>query len=270
MNTRAFNILVFDSGAGGLSISREILKLCPFVDLHYLADKAFFPYGDMDDEKLRSRVLELIAESVDTIKPEVIVIACNTVSTLVLSDLRQTFKDTLFIGVVPAVKPAAKHSSSGAIGVLATPATIQRHYTSELVENHASEKNVYLYGSTPLVHQAEKHLSEMKIEPEILEQELEALLKLSPDNDIDTIVLACTHFPLIRNHLEQLPISRSKALSFVDSGEAIAKRLHSLLIQYYPNQLEQQSRHYKGQIKVRLTGETSQQEVQQRYLDFLS
>lgn len=268
MKSDPFNILVFDSGAGGLSIAREILHICPYVNLHYLADKAFFPYGNMEDEPLKARVIDVIRGYVDDLAPEVIVIACNTVSTLALADLRRLFPGTLFVGVVPAVKPAALSSGNGCIGVLATPATIQRHYTHELVENHASQQSVYFYGSCALVTEAENYLCANRVNLSIVENELNQLLDLAHPHKIDTVVLACTHFPLLREHLENLLISKTRHISFIDSGEAVARRLLSLLTDHFPEQLKLQDQSKLGQITINPTGDQSIEETAS-YLNFL-
>ena len=223
------NILVFDSGAGGLSVAKEILNQVAHCHLIYLADNAYFPYGDLEDGELLERILSVITSAIAKHSPHIVVIACNTASTLALQQLRQQNQHVSFVGVVPAVKPAAQISQSGNIGVLATPATIGRNYTKNLISDHASEQQVFLHGSTNLVKLAEMHLAGEPVSPSEIESELDQLLKVDKSDNIDTVVLACTHFPLLKQHFIESQITKQKKLKFVDSGEAIGRRIKFLL-----------------------------------------
>ena len=131
-------ILIFDSGVGGLSISKSLTEQLPYAKQILLADNACFPYGEMEEKLLVSRVTALLVQSADLFMPDCIVVACNTVSTVALDKIRNSLSIPI-IGVVPAIKPAATKSVSKVIGLLATPATINRSYTAELVNQFAED-----------------------------------------------------------------------------------------------------------------------------------
>ena len=131
-------LLVFDSGVGGLSVATEIRREHPSADITYVADDAGFPYGEWEDTPLTDRVVGLIAELIGRFRPDAVVIACNTASTLVLPPLRARF-DIPFVGTVPAIKPAAERTRSGVVGVLGTYGTIRRDYTRGLIESFAQD-----------------------------------------------------------------------------------------------------------------------------------
>ncbi|HEY7771562.1 MAG TPA: glutamate racemase [Marinagarivorans sp.] len=232
------HIAFFDSGLGGLSIVRELFEhnqvhQLAMAQCSYIADTAAFPYGDKHDAWLTERVVRVIAASLAQIKPDIVVIACNTASTLALTRLRATF-DVPFVGVVPAVKPAAQISPRGLIGVLATPATVARHYTAQLIADYAPEHTVVLYGAAELVAQAENKLLGQPVDKGAIARALTALLEqgqgaltqaTTAQPAIETIVLACTHFPLLR---EELIAACPYPVTWVDSGEAIARRVIQL------------------------------------------
>ena len=230
------HIAFFDSGLGGISIAREVFRhpdfdryLKPSVQYcSYIADTAAFPYGNKPTDWLKSRVCQVVEACLDTIqantpkvnalKIDALVIACNTASTIALDALREQYQIPI-IGVVPAVKPAASASQSKNLGILATPATISRDYTTQLIEDYAPDCTVALWGSEALVHQAELQLLGKTIDQTVIEQELLALMTKQPN--LDTIVLACTHFPLLKPIFKQILPN----IQWVDSGEAIARRV---------------------------------------------
>jgi len=219
---KAPSILVFDSGAGGLTIAREIVALFPAIDITYVADNAAFPYGSMSDQALIDRVLKIMGVLIRQLSPSIVVIACNTASTLALSHLRECFS-TPFVGVVPAIKPAAALTKSGVIGILATPATIEREYTDQLIRDYARHCSVHKVGSTRLVHLAEDQLRGISISMCALNDEIQQLIELDRTGRMDTIVLGCTHYPLLKQLLTSEP--RYAPIRWVDSGEAIARRV---------------------------------------------
>jgi len=192
----------------------------------YAADNAVFPYGILADERLIDRVCSLMEHLIPRFDPDIIVVACNTASTLALESLRQRFSKP-FVGVVPAIKPAAALSTSKVIGVLATPATIVREYTDSLIANFATQHAVYRLGSNTLVELAEKHLRNEKVPDSVLFSELSKLIQLDRTGTMDTIVLACTHFPLLKERFRKIPAFSH--LQWVDSGNAIARRVSHLL-----------------------------------------
>jgi glutamate racemase len=219
------HILVFDSGVGGLSIVEHIRHLIPGCQITYLADNALFPYGMLGEEHLVERVTRLLLTATEQLRPELIVVGCNSASTLVLPQLRAQLSIPV-VGVVPAIKPAAKTSATNVVGLLATPGTIGRGYTDELISDYANHCEVIRVGSAELVAAIEGKMRGIPID----RQACEAVIKPFRDHPLwpklDTIVLACTHFPLA---IEELSQSAPEIKHWVDSGAAIARRVESLL-----------------------------------------
>lgn len=232
-SSTAPKILVFDSGAGGLSVVRAMLHRLAGCHVIYAADRDYFPYGTKADSELTPRIVTQIEALYQRHSPSIIVIACNTASTLALDTLRSSIP-CLFVGVVPAVKPASRLTQSGVIGVLATPATINRPYTRRLIEQFAPTHHVILHGSDSLVELAEKKIAGETIDPSIIQKELDTLFQGPHGQDIDTVVMACTHFPLLKEEFEQWSKQSSQQkgdITWIDSGEAIANRVQHLLQQ---------------------------------------
>src|SRR5688572_11085635 len=155
--TAAPTILVFDSGLGGLTVFRDVVAARPDARFVYAADDAFFPYGGQDETKLVARVLEVMGQLIATHRPDLVVVACNTASTLVLPQLREGFK-VPFVGTVPAIKPACLSSNSKLVSVLGTEATVKREYTRKLIADFAQGCAVTLVGSPRLAPLAEAAL----------------------------------------------------------------------------------------------------------------
>ncbi len=218
-------ILVFDSGVGGLSVAQEIQQKLPFAPLVYASDNAFFPYGTKGELELIARVDAVFHALIARYPVDIIVVACNTASTLALPHIRNHFSQPT-VGVVPAIKPAAAQTKSNVIGLLATPATVARTYTHNLIKEHAANTEVISVGSSELVQLAEQKLRGEKITSERLKPILQPFFDHPRGHEMDTLILACTHFPLMRDELkEQFPAQ----VSLIDSGEAIARRVVSLL-----------------------------------------
>lgn len=218
-------ILVFDSGVGGLSVAREIQQCLPRNPLVYASDNAFFPYGTKGEAELITRVDQVITELLLLYPADILVIACNTASTLALPHLRSKL-DLPIVGVVPAIKPAALMSKSGVIGLLATPATVVRPYTHELIREYATNCQVISLGSSELVQIAEQKLRGEAIDMDAINSIAQELMRADHAKKMDVLVLACTHFPLLKNELAQhLPAQ----LTLIDSGAAIARRVEFLL-----------------------------------------
>ncbi|MBJ7222060.1 MULTISPECIES: glutamate racemase [unclassified Brenneria] len=211
-------ILVFDSGVGGLSVYNEIRQLLP--DLHYIYafDNEAFPYGEKPQQFIIERVVEIVTAVQQRHQLALVVIACNTASTISLPALRERFAFPV-VGVVPAVKPAAKLTRNGIVGLLATRATVQRSYTHELIARFANDCQILLLGSSELVELAEAKLQGEMIPIEELRKTLRPWLRLPEPPD--TVVLGCTHFPLLTNELQ---LALPDGTRFVDSGAAIARR----------------------------------------------
>lgn len=230
-------LLVIDSGVGGLSITQKILNAIPHIQVYYIADTEFFPYGMLSEAAITHRVEELIIDTQRHFQPDVIVIACNTASTVVLDHLRARFA-TPFVGVVPAIKPAAALSSNKHLAVLATHGTVQRSYTRDLVEQFAPDCRVDLLACPGLVELAEKKMRGQLPSPMEVTRFIEGVTRIS-DNP-DTVVLACTHFPLLRDELQA---TYPTVENWVDSGDAIARRVASLLSEAYPEQVPHVVKH---------------------------
>jgi len=195
--------LVFDSGVGGLSVVEEIRKHLPDVSLDYVADDVFRPYGEKTVEALLERLPALISTLDIMLQPDVIIVACNTASTTALAAMREQVK-TPIIGVVPAIKPAAEMSLTQKIAVLGTPGTVRRRYVDDLIERFASDCHVKLVGSLELVNLAERKLSGETIMLSDIQNETRRIFSNVDDQDIDIVVLACTHFPLLREEFEKI------------------------------------------------------------------
>ncbi|WP_027331231.1 glutamate racemase [Marinimicrobium agarilyticum] len=221
MNHRAPRLLIFDSGVGGLSIVADVQQLLPGCAITYASDNAAFPYGTKGEAELVERVDAVLRALIDKVEPDVVVVACNSASTLALPQIRAHFTVPI-VGVVPAIKPAAAQSRSRVIGLLATPGTVARAYTRDLIARFASDCTVVSQGSSELVHRAEEHLRGKTVTTESLRELLSPLFAHPRFADMDTLVLACTHFPLLRPQLQALLGDR---ITLVDSGEAIARRV---------------------------------------------
>ncbi|MGU3574888.1 glutamate racemase [Brucellaceae bacterium C25G] len=221
-------ILVFDSGIGGLTVLRELRVWLPDRHFVYVADDAGFPYGDWEEEALCDRIIKLFERLLLQHKPAIVVIACNTASTLVLDDLRAAFPFMKFVGTVPAIKPAAERTRSGLVSVLATPGTVRRAYTHDLIQSFASQCHVRLVGANLLASLAESHIRGEKIdEAEVLLQ-IESCFVEDNGRRTDIVVLACTHYPFLANVFRKLA---PWPVDWLDPAEAIARRTISLLEQ---------------------------------------
>ena len=218
-------ILIFDSGVGGISIYKAIKEQLPNADYLYLFDNKHFPYGELEPEFLIERVCQLVDYMYKLHKPDIVVIACNSASTLVLPALRKRFPIP-FVGVVPAIKPAALQSKKKRIGLLATPGTVSREYTQLLVAEHAQDCEMDMIGTTSLVLQAENKLYGHSVD---LDEIKNVVAKwMNPEVSPDVVVLGCTHFPLLVNELKA---SLGGHIQFIDSGMAIALRVKHILAQ---------------------------------------
>jgi glutamate racemase len=220
----AETILVFDSGLGGLTVYREIAAARPGADFIYVADDEAFPYGNKEESALVARVVELMGELIATHRPTLVVIACNTASTIALPDLRKKFP-VPFVGTVPAIKPACANSRTRRISVLGTEATVQREYTRGLIRDYAGDCRVTLVGSNKLAGYAEAELAGTPVDDTALAAEVAPCFR-DDGARTDTVVLACTHYPLIIERLRRLA---SWPVDFLDPAPAIARRVGDLL-----------------------------------------
>lgn len=217
MAERRPRVLVFDSGAGGLSVASCIHRALPGAELVYLADNAGFPYGDKPGHVVIDRCCSFIRHCLVQFPCDVVVVACNTASTVVLPELR-AMTDVPVVGVVPAVKPAAARSVNRRIGLLATPATIKRPYLDELIQEFARDCQVVRLGHPALVRWAEELVAGRAPDQALMDETMAPLREAG----VDTVVLGCTHYPLL---LPWLRKSLPEVRHWVESGEAIARRV---------------------------------------------
>lgn len=218
-------ILAADSGLGGLTIVAEIRKALPQARISYLCDNAFFPYGTRPDAELLAHFLGVMNRAIDRIHPDLIVTACNTISTICLPQLRAATSIPV-VGVVPAVKPAAQRSRRKIIGLLATPATVNRPYTDDLIRRYAADCTVLRIGSAELVEMAEAKLLGETVDRASLAHILAPFFDRPVEAQPDVVVLACTHFPLLR---AELLAAGPADVTWIDSGAAVARRVADVL-----------------------------------------
>jgi glutamate racemase len=218
-------ILLFDSGMGGLTVARSVRHELPFAHLVYSADNAAFPYGAWDEEALVQRILFVMDELIRRVEPDVVVIACNTASTIALRALRDTF-GVPFVGTVPAIKPAAAQTKSGIVGVLATPGTVKREYTQTLIHDFASHCRVELHGAPRLAEMAERKLKGVPVDLNELRQEIAPVFVAEEGRRTDVVVLGCTHYPLLTDELARV---EPWVVRYIDPAPAIARRVADVL-----------------------------------------
>ena len=226
--THSPTILVFDSGLGGLTVLREVVAARSDAHFVYIADDAFFPYGHHGEDEIIARVVPLMGELIGTHDPDIVVIACNTASTLVLSHLRAAYS-VPFVGTVPAIKPACAQSRTRRVSVLGTKGTVKREYTKALIRDFAQGCEVTLVGSPELASLAEAALGGHPIDDaDILAELAPCFVGDAEDTGArtDTVVLACTHYPLLLDRLKQLA---PWPVDWIDPAPAIARRVSDLL-----------------------------------------
>jgi len=219
-------VLVFDSGVGGLSVFDAIAASGHALELDYAADNAWLPYGLKSDAELRGRVPALLARLAEQWAPDAVVVACNTASTIALDAVRAALTIPV-VGVVPPIKPAAALTRTGVIGLLATPATVRRAYTNDLIAQFAPDRRVVRFGSAALVEAAERKLRGEAADPAAVAEAIDGLFGAPGGAEIDVVALACTHFPLLA---QELAAAAPRQAVWLDSGEAIARRVANVLI----------------------------------------
>jgi glutamate racemase len=213
-------ILFFDSGVGGLSVLGPTLKLLPNAPIVYAADSAGFPYGKRSEAEIASRVPALLGRLVERFHPRLAVIACNTASTIALDHVRSAL-DLPVVGTVPAIKPAAEMSKSRVIGVLGTEATVRQPYVDDLAARFAADCTIIRHGSPELVELVEAKLAGEEIGTDAVRVAALPLFDAPGGGRIDTVVLACTHFPLLDAELR----AAFPDVAYVDGGPGIARRI---------------------------------------------
>lgn len=218
-------ILIFDSGVGGLTVFREIAAALPGAAYVYVADDAGFPYGNQPEAALIARILDVIGAAIAEHKPDLVVVACNTASTIALAALRERFS-VPFVGTVPAIKPACAQSPSKRIAVLGTQATVSREYTHALIREFASGCDVALVGSAHLASYAEAELAGLPVADDAIKAEIAPCFIEAQGCRTDTVVLACTHYPLLTARFRTVA---PWPVEWLDPAPAIARRVADLL-----------------------------------------
>jgi glutamate racemase len=214
-------ILMFDSGIGGLTVLREARVLMPERGFIYVADDAAFPYGSWEEEALKARILSLFEMLIADYAPEICIVACNTAFTLAGAALRETFPQMTFVGTVPAIKPAAERTRSGLVSVLATPGTVKRAYTRDLIQSFATQCHVRLVGSENLARMAEAYIRGEPLSDEAVLAEISPCFVEKDGRRTDIVVLACTHYPFMANLFRRLA---PWPVDWLDPAEAIARQ----------------------------------------------
>jgi len=222
---RPVTILVFDSGLGGLTVFRDVIAARPDARYIYVADDAAFPYGDVAEDELIARICAVIGAAIAEHSPDLVVIACNTASTLALKDLRTRFS-VPFVGTVPAIKPACSQSKSKMVAVLGTRATVGREYTRALIREFAGGCAVTLVGSPLLAGFAEAELAGVPVTDADIVAEIAPCFVNEDGRRTDTVVLACTHYPLLLGRFRMLA---PWPVAWLDPAPAIARRVADLL-----------------------------------------
>jgi len=218
-------ILIFDSGVGGLTVFREVAITRPDARLIYVADDAGFPYGNQPEATLIARIVDVVGKAIAEHAPDLVVIACNTASTLALAELRAHYS-VPFVGTVPAIKPACAQSQSKRVAVLGTLATVKLEYTKALIREFAAGCDVILIGSPHLARYAELELAGTPVHDTDIKAEIAGCFVDTDARRTDTVVLACTHYPLLTERFRKLA---PWPVTWLDPAPAIARRVADLL-----------------------------------------
>lgn len=217
-------LLVFDSGVGGLSVLHKIRGLLPDAPVIYAADNAGLPYGTKTEAQIAARVSGLLGRMTERFRPRLVCIACNTASTIALASVREVLEVPI-VGTVPAIKPAAAMTRTGVIGLLGTEATIRQVYVDRLEAEFAAGKTLLRHGAPELVQAAEAQLRGEPVDPAVYARAAAALRAIPGGDRIDTVVLACTHFPLVEPELAR---AFGGDVRFIDGSDGIARRIAAL------------------------------------------
>jgi len=217
-------ILLFDSGVGGLSVLAELRRVLPQAPVIYAADNGGLPYGTKSEAEVAARVCGLLGRMSERFKPRLICIACNTASTIALGMVRDVL-NVAVVGTVPAIKPAAEQTRSGTIGLLGTAATVRQPYVDRLAAEFAADKLLLRFAAGELVAAAEARLRGEPVDPAVYARAAAGLRDQPGGDRIDTVVLACTHFPLVEPELAE---AFGPEVRFVHGGAGIARRIVQL------------------------------------------
>jgi len=217
---------VFDSGLGGLTVVQALSQVIKGAELFYIADTANAPYGEKTTEQILQYSLDITQYLLDTHQIDILIIACNTATSAAIKSLRERYNTLIIIGTEPGIKPAIEHTITGKIGILATPATLRGDKYQSLVNALASQKDVTLFEQAcpGLVEQIEKG----EISTDKTKMLLEQWVLPMKENDVDTIVLGCTHYPLVSETISKIMLGDVK---LIDTGAAIARHVLELALQ---------------------------------------
>ncbi len=215
---------IFDSGMGGLSVAREIRKLLPNENLLYFADSAFCPYGTKEPAKIVARSQQICRFLLEH-QAKMLVVACNTASIAGLDLLRKTFSEVPIVGMEPAVKPAATLTRNGRVGVLATGVTLKGDRFSSLIKRFAQNIQVFRQPCPGLVELVENGEIAGSHTEQLLKQYLQPLL----EQQIDTLVLGCTHYPFLRAKIQEMV---GDSIQLIDTGAAVAQQVKRKIIEF--------------------------------------
>lgn len=218
-------LLLFDSGVGGLSVLAEVRRVLPAMPVIYAADNGGLPYGTKSEAEIAARVAGLLGRMAERFRPRLVCIACNTASTIALGMVRDVLEVPI-VGTVPAIKPAAAMTRTGAIGLLGTAATIRQAYVDRLAAEFAQGKRLIRAAAPDLVGAAEAKLRGRPVDPGVFDRAARSLREQDGGAAIDTVVLACTHFPLVEDELAR---AFGAGVRFVHGGQGIARRIAALV-----------------------------------------
>lgn len=214
---------VFDSGLGGLTVVNALTQTFNKAQIFYIADTQVAPYGEKSKEEILTHSLEVARHLIDNHQIDALIVACNTATSAAITELRINFPNLIIIGTEPGIRPALNQTKTGNVGVLATPATLKGDKYQLLVNELSSNNSVKLHEQAcpGLVEQIELG----KIETEDTFSMLENWLKPMAENKVDTIVLGCTHYPLISSNIKRI---MGDDIQLIETGNAIANRLNDL------------------------------------------
>jgi glutamate racemase len=217
-------VLLFDSGVGGLTVLAELRRQLPQAPVIYAADMAGLPYGTKTEAEVAARVAGLLGRMAERYHPRLICIACNTASTIALGMVRDVLEIPI-VGTVPAIKPAAARTETDVIGLLGTEGTVRQAYVDDLESEFAKGKRLLRHGANGLVLLAEAKLRGESVSVDDVAEEAKGLVLQAHGSEIDTIVLACTHFPLLEDELLE---AFGQDMQFVHGARGIARRIVNL------------------------------------------
>lgn len=217
-------ILLFDSGVGGLTVLDALRRHVPDAPVIYVADNAGLPYGTKTEAQIAARVSGLLGRMTERLRPRLVRIACNTASTIALASVREVLEVPI-VGTVPAIKPAAAMTQTGVIGLLGTQATIRQAYVDRLEHEFAADKLLLRHGAPELVEAAEAKLRGQPVDSRLIARAVDGLRDQPGGDRIDTVVLACTHFPLLT---QELGAFFGPDVHYIDGADGIARRIRFL------------------------------------------